>query len=76
MSNENYIAMTEGVKTFLENLGLLQYYDIFLAKGFDSESDIFHLRHSDLDAMYISDPDHRRIITNAGKPFFYLIVNS
>ncbi|KAL5021844.1 hypothetical protein ScPMuIL_000999 [Solemya velum] len=65
MSNENYLAMTEGVKTFLENLGLLQYYDIFLAKGFDAESDIFYLRHSDLDSMYISDPDHRRIITNA-----------
>jgi len=67
LKNDNYIAMTQGVETFLQDLGLLQYFDIFVIKGFDSEDDICNLNQSDLDAMLISDVDHRRIILSAGK---------
>jgi hypothetical protein len=55
------------VKSFLENMGLVQYLDMFLIKGYDSESDITYLDEKDLDAMLISDPDHRHQILQAGK---------
>ena len=66
MTNENYLAMTEGVKTFLEKLGLMQYYDMFLAKGFDSEDDLCYLNGADLDTMYIDNEAHRTAIIRAG----------
>ena len=58
--------MTEGVKQFLRSLNLERYYDMFLAKGFDLESDICNLNSSDLDSMYISEDRHRNQILEAG----------
>lgn len=66
--NENYLAMTEGVKEFLVELGLEQYYEIFVTKGFDCESDVNNLQDDDLDAMGISDPNHRQLLLTAGRP--------
>ncbi|XP_064599207.1 uncharacterized protein LOC135465792 isoform X2 [Liolophura sinensis] len=63
--NENYLAMTEGVKEFLMELGLEQYYEIFVTKGFDCESDVNNLQDDDLDAMEISDPNHRQLLLTA-----------
>ena len=60
--------MSEGVRLFLEQLGLHQYMDIFVAKGYDIESDLIYLNCSDLDEMNISDLDHRSLILNAGRP--------
>ena len=59
--------MTESVQTFLGDLGLLQYYDMFVIKGFDSEEDLCYVDGKDLDAMYITDPDHRKQILGAGE---------
>ncbi|XP_033755158.1 uncharacterized protein LOC117338076 [Pecten maximus] len=67
--NENYVAMTEGVQTFLEDLGLLQYFDMFVIKGFDCEEDLCHIDSADLDSMMIADPDHRRQILHAARRF-------
>lgn len=73
-SNHNSITMTEGVRFFLENLGLVQYFDIFIIKGFDREDDICELNESDMDSLMISDPDHRRQVLGAGKTdFIYLL---
>lgn len=55
-----------GVQTFLGDLGLCQYYDMFVIKGFDSENDLAYLDAKDLDAMYITDTDHRKQILDAG----------
>lgn len=55
------------VKSFLENMGLVQYLDMFLIKGYDNETDVTSLDEKDLDAMLISDPDHRHQILQAGK---------
>lgn len=55
------------VKEFLENMGLMQYFDMFIIKGFDHEKDIVTLDEDDLDAMLISDPDHRHQILQAGE---------
>ena len=57
---------TEGVKLFLRSLNLEHYYDMFVAKGFDLESDICHLNSDDLDAMYIAEEGHRKQILEAG----------
>lgn len=65
--NENYVVMTEGIQTFLEDLGLLQYFDMFIIKGFDCEDDLCHIDSADLDAMMIADPDHRHQILRAGE---------
>ncbi|KAK3086301.1 hypothetical protein FSP39_016535 [Pinctada imbricata] len=62
MHNENYRAITEGIQTFLADLGLVQYLDMFLMKGYDSEDDLSHLSDCDLDDMMITDPDHRQLI--------------
>ncbi|XP_060079918.1 uncharacterized protein LOC132559324 [Ylistrum balloti] len=67
--NENYVTMTEGVQTFLEDLGLLQYFDMFVIKGFDCEDDLCHIDSADLDSMMVSDPDHRRQILHAARRF-------
>ncbi|OWF53494.1 uncharacterized protein LOC110446272 [Mizuhopecten yessoensis] len=67
--NENYVTMTEGVQTFLEDLGLLQYFDMFVIKGFDCEEDLCHIDSADLDSMTIADPDHRRQILHAARRF-------
>lgn len=61
--------MTEGVQTFLEDLGLLQYFDMFVIKGFDCEEDICHIDSADLDSMMIADPDHRRQILHSARRF-------
>lgn len=58
--------MTEGVKLFLRNLNLEQYHEMFVAKGFDLESDICHLNDADLDSMYITEDRHRQQILEAG----------
>lgn len=55
------------VKEFLENMGLMQYFDMFIIKGYDNEKDIVTLDEDDLDAMLISDPDHRHQILQAGE---------
>ncbi len=65
--NENDVAMSRGVETFLESIGLLSYAPTFLAKGFDRESDLLHLQPEDLDTMLISDPGHRRVLLSAGR---------
>ncbi|XP_061163138.1 uncharacterized protein LOC133172293 isoform X2 [Saccostrea echinata] len=62
--------MTERVQTlpirkFLENMGLVQYLDMFLIRGYDRETDITSLDENDLDTMLISDPDHRHQILQA-----------
>lgn len=67
--NENYVVMTEGIQTFLEDLGLLQYFDMFIIKGFDCEDDLCHIDSADLDAMMIADPDHRHQILRAARCF-------
>ena len=59
--------MTQGVKEFLRSLSLERYYDMFLAKGFDLESDICNLDTTDLDSMYISEDRHRKQILEAGR---------
>lgn len=55
------------VKEFLENMGLMQYFDMFIIKGYDNEKDIVTLDEDDMDAMLISDPDHRHQILQAGE---------
>ena len=67
--------MSEGVKLFLRNLNLEQYYDMFVAKGFDLDSDICHLNSDDLDAMYIAEEDHRKQILEAGMPCFQKLMS-
>lgn len=57
------------VKEFLENMGLMQYFDMFIIKGFDHEKDIVTLDEDDLDAMLISDPDHRHQILQAAAQY-------
>ncbi|XP_062621475.1 uncharacterized protein LOC134283050 isoform X2 [Saccostrea cucullata] len=62
--------MTERLQTlpirkFLEKMGLVQYLDMFLIRGYDSETDITALDENDLDTMMISDPDHRHQILQA-----------
>lgn len=69
VENRNSLKMTESVQTFLGDLGLLQYYDMFVIKGFDSEEDLCYVDGKDLDAMYITDPDHRKQILGAGEWF-------
>ena len=64
--NENYMAIAEGVQDFLADLGLSQYYDMFVMKGYDTEGDLCHLSEADLDTMLITDPDHRQQILQAG----------
>ena len=57
--------MTEycnGVRKFLEQLNLGNYWDIFKAKGYDRESDIKDLDEEDLEAMHIRGPDRQRIL--------------
>ena len=61
------LTKPEGVKLFLRNLNLEQYYEMFVAKGFDLDSDIFHLTSDDLDAMYIAEERHRKQILEAGR---------
>ena len=72
--NKNTLEMTEGVQNFLGDLGLLQYFDMFVIKGFDSEEDLSHLNIRDLDAMYITDPDHRKQILEAGMYSMFIAV--
>ncbi|XP_063443449.1 uncharacterized protein LOC134723836, partial [Mytilus trossulus] len=69
IQNKNTLEMTEGVQGFLGELGLLQYYDMFVIKGFDSEDDLCYLDGKDLDAMYITDPDHRKHILCSASDF-------
>ncbi|XP_071172366.1 uncharacterized protein [Mytilus edulis] len=69
IQNKNTLEMTEGVQGFLGELGLLQYYDMFVIKGFDSEDDLCYLDGKDLDAMYITDPDHRKQILCSASDF-------
>ncbi|KAK3603894.1 hypothetical protein CHS0354_042904 [Potamilus streckersoni] len=69
LSNENYCAMTEGVRNFLDGLGLVEHYDMFVAKGFDSEEDISHLCPEDLDLMFINDEAQRKLIIEASRRF-------
>ncbi|XP_048762165.2 uncharacterized protein LOC125670816 [Ostrea edulis] len=57
------------VKSFLENMGLVQYLDMFLIKGYDNETDVTSLDEKDLDAMLISDPDHRHQILQAAAQY-------
>lgn len=57
------------VKEFLENMGLMQYFDMFIIKGFDHEKDVVTLDEDDLDAMLISDPDHRHQILQAAAQY-------
>lgn len=47
------------VKEFLENMGLMQYFDMFIIKGFDYEKDIVIFDEDDLDVMLILDFDYR-----------------
>lgn len=51
-----------GVFAFLEEIGLSQYYEMFLAKGFDSERDLRFMERKDLDTLHITDEEHRRLI--------------
>lgn len=76
MMNENYMAMTEGLKTFLERLELTQYYDKFIIKGFDQETDLCYMNSEDLDSMLITDERHRKMIIAAGTvpPMFMFII--
>lgn len=74
MQNENYLTMVECIRKFLEDLGLVQYFDMFLIKGFDSEDDIRHIDEHDLDSMLISDTDHRRQIIYAGSVLHDLFI--
>lgn len=55
------------IREFLETMGLVQYLDMFVIKGFDNESDIATLDENDLDDMLISDEDHRHQILQAGE---------
>lgn len=61
--------MTDGVKHFLENLGLAKHFEMFTAKGFDSEDDIPWLCDEDLNSMYIVDSESRAKILEAGTLF-------
>ncbi|RUS86966.1 hypothetical protein EGW08_005291 [Elysia chlorotica] len=40
--------MMDGVKVFLHKLGMLQYYDMFVTKGYDLESDLPHITAKEL----------------------------
>ena len=60
------------IREFLETMGLVQYLDMFVIKGFDNESDIATLDENDLDDMLISDEDHRHQILQACECFFTL----
>jgi len=61
--------MTEGVKEFLNGLGLGAHFDMFVAKGFEKEGDIPYLTGDDLTCMYITDEDDREKILEACKLF-------
>ncbi|XP_038051455.1 uncharacterized protein LOC119739034 [Patiria miniata] len=54
-----------GINKFLGPLGLHQYADIFQIKGYDVESDFCTLDKDDLDAMNITDKEHRGTILQA-----------
>lgn len=69
IGNRNSLEMSSGVQAFLGDLGLLQYYDMFVIKGFDSEDDLCFIDEKDLDAMYITDTDHRAQILGAASDF-------
>ncbi|ESO95047.1 hypothetical protein LOTGIDRAFT_232164 [Lottia gigantea] len=60
--NENYLAMIEGVSHFLQKLGLPQYYDTFVNKGYDMETDLLELDDQDLNLMGIINKGHRSVI--------------
>ncbi|XP_050398092.1 uncharacterized protein LOC126816006 [Patella vulgata] len=60
--NENYQAMTEGVQHFLQELGLPQYYEAFVTKGYDMETDLLDLNDDDLDEMRITQKEHRVVL--------------
>lgn len=72
---DNFYDPKCGVFTFLEQIGLSQYYDMFLAKGFDSEKDLRFVERKDLDTMCITNKKHRDLIISQGTSFifFYLI---
>lgn len=59
---DNFYDPKCGVYTFLEQIGLSQYYDMFLAKGFDSEKDLRFVERKDLDTMCITNKKHRDLI--------------
>ncbi|XP_052817414.1 uncharacterized protein LOC128243592 [Mya arenaria] len=61
--------MEDGVKEFLDKLGMRKYFDMFVAKGFDKEGDISHLTEGDLKSMYIIDTDDRNRILEAAHHF-------
>ena len=58
-----------GVFTFLEQIGLSQYYEMFLAKGFDSGKDLPFVEREDLDMMHITNKKHRDLIISQGTFF-------
>ncbi|WAR11705.1 hypothetical protein MAR_025885 [Mya arenaria] len=45
--------MEDGVKEFLDKLGMRKYFDMFVAKGFDKEGDISHLTEGDLKSIFM-----------------------
>lgn len=58
-------ACNNGVRSFLEELHLGHYWDIFKAKGYDRETDIKNLDDKDLEEMRIP-PSERQCILKAG----------
>ncbi|XP_041375863.1 uncharacterized protein LOC121388550 [Gigantopelta aegis] len=61
-SDENQLALTKGIQSFLRSVGMDQYYNTFIAKGFDLESDLQFLTTADLDELDIRVPEHRCVL--------------
>ena len=45
-----------------------EYYETFVTKGFDLETDLQFLTSTDLDELGITVPEHRRVLLAAGRP--------
>lgn len=59
--------MAEAIRSFLASLKLEQYNDNFLSNGYDDASCLKSIDDSDLDAMGITLPGHRkRLLQNGG----------
>ncbi|GFO46683.1 ankyrin repeat and sam domain-containing protein 1a [Plakobranchus ocellatus] len=62
--------MAEGVKVFLNTVGMLKYYDIFIAKGYDLESDLPHITDYELeDILMISSQRDRALLLAKAQTF-------
>ena len=67
-SNENHVTLTKGIQSFLRSVGMDEYYETFVTKGFDLETDLQFLTSTDLDELGITVPEHRRVLLAAGRP--------